>query len=95
MTDPKRRFDVERNTPEELQIVKAIVAVKMLGDGPDLAACVVALTKALGHLSDYVDENPQPAGGDHLPETGEGSMTRNKRSPKSKLTDHTKEPDPQ
>lgn len=50
-----RRAQIQEMTPTELQIMECIIAVEKLGADVRLTNCVVKLTEAKDHLSDWLD----------------------------------------
>ena len=58
MSDIPRRCRLDKNTPAEIAIRKAVHEVELVGAAPDLTDVVIALDKAREKLADYVDADP-------------------------------------
>ena len=57
MTDIPRRIDILRNTPAELAIRNAILAVEAMAADTRLTDAVVLLMQAREKVADFVDAN--------------------------------------
>lgn len=58
MNDTPRRISVDKNTPAELAIRKAMEEVEMLPADERLTNAVFKLDEARNLVADFIDENP-------------------------------------